>query len=221
MRSFRSSSDDRGKRRKRRTRPSRRRRSSRSVSKRVERLVRLVRAAALAGVVGASGGKSHGASRKRSRRVVRGAERKSIENSCRSETRIIATNDVTDGMQNVCNFNIGYFIRGSSACARSSGTVRCFLVRRRALFTAAKGTEGGGVGSASRLVCPLDASADGAKLDQTTSSPEKPGRLGPSLDARLTLGNGDELAVTRVFGVDGNFVERGVESKVDFVHTLH
>ena len=27
--------------------------------------------------------------------------------------------------------------------------------------------------------------------------------------------------MTRVFGVDGNFVERGVESKVDFVHTLH
>ena len=130
---------------------------------------------------------------------------------------------MTDGMQNVCNFNIAYSSAVSPRVLARVEPFDVFLFAAARLFTAAKGTEGGGVGSASRLVRPLDVfePTGEARPERLLPLEKDRLRLGPSLDARLTLGNGDELAVTRVFGVDGNFVERGVESKVDFVHTLH
>ena len=78
-------------------------------------------------------------------------------------------------MQNVCNFNIAVLFIHAVFVVPVLARVEpfdVFLFAAARLFTAAKGTEGGGVGSASRLVCPLDVfEPDGAKLDQSDFFP--------------------------------------------------
>ena len=76
----------------------------------------------------------------------------------------------------MCNFNIR-IIRGSlTPRAARVEPFDVFLFAAARLFTAAKGTEGGGVGSA-RLVRPLDVFTD-AKLDQNDFFPFEKDRSG-------------------------------------------